>query len=44
MALSGWNWTPPKVKKPRRVCSTDLHTPTMLVVRAEQTDAHRNCE
>ena len=38
------NLTPPKAKKPIPVCKTDLTTPTSVVVRAEQTEVHRNWE
>ena len=42
--FKGWGSTPPKVKNPITVCTTDFPTKTREAVRAEQTDAHRNCE
>ena len=44
ITLRGWKRTPPKVKKPMMVWSTDLATPTREAVRAEQRAAQRNCE
>ena len=44
ITLRGWNLTPPKVNNPITVWRTDFATPTREAVRAEHTDAHKNCE
>jgi len=37
-------FTPPKVKKPMKVCNILFNTPTRLVVKAEFFAVHKNKE